>query len=171
MPTLTHLVSISRRVSWARPRARNPGNRLLTTKLISSGATQATWTLLTSAEKFPKLSRIAKLRLTLSHSNASEERVCSMVQKKKNQKKASFRPNIDPEGTLSSLLVFKLANPRSSTSRAWVHYVTDIFSRAPFTLNLIVHLKSSFWSSNKLDVDNSEIHIICCMCLWSTIDD
>ena len=43
--------------------------------------------------------------LTIPHSNAEEERLFSMVRKNK----TAFRPNLDPAGTLSSILSIKLA--------------------------------------------------------------
>ena len=52
-----------------------------------------------------RLSKIAKLILVIPHSNAEEERVFSMVRKNK----TPFRPNLDIERTLSSLLTVKLA--------------------------------------------------------------
>lgn len=59
---------------------------------------------------FPKLSRIAKLILVIPHSNAEEERLFSLVRKNK----TAFRPNLDPRGTLSSILTIKLANDKPS---------------------------------------------------------
>ena len=40
-------------------------------------------------ERFPRLSKIALLVLTIPHSNA-EERVCSIIKKKKNSNKSSL---------------------------------------------------------------------------------
>ena len=57
--------------------------------------------------KFQRLSEVALLVLTLPHSNAEEERVFSMVTKNKTK----FRPNLKVDGTLSSILTIKLANP------------------------------------------------------------
>ena len=54
--------------------------------------------------KFQRLSEVALLVLTLSHSNAEEERIFSMVTKNKTK----FRPNLKVDGTL---LTIKLANP------------------------------------------------------------
>lgn len=51
---------------------------------------------------FPRLSNVAKLVLTLPHSNAGEERVF-----RKN--KTSFRPNLCLDTTVPSLLTVKLA--------------------------------------------------------------
>ena len=56
--------------------------------------------------RFHRLARVAKLVLVLPHSNASEERVFSMVTKNK-----TFRPNLKLDGTLSNILTVKLANP------------------------------------------------------------
>jgi len=55
--------------------------------------------------RFPRLTKIAKLVLTIPHSNAQEERLFSMVRKNK----TAFRPSLDPKGTLSSILAIKLA--------------------------------------------------------------
>ena len=57
--------------------------------------------------KFTKLSQVARLVLTLPHSNAEEERVFSLVTKNK----TNFRPNLKLDGTLCSILTVKLANP------------------------------------------------------------
>ena len=54
---------------------------------------------------FPRLIKVAKLVLTIPHSNAQEERIFSMVRKNK----TAFRPSLDPNGTLSSILSIKLA--------------------------------------------------------------
>ena len=48
-----------------------------------------------SSFRFPRLSSVAKLVLTIPHSNAQEERLFSMVQKNK----TAFRPSLDPKGT------------------------------------------------------------------------
>ena len=55
--------------------------------------------------RFPRLTSVAKLVLTIPHSNAQEERLFSMVRKNK----TAFRPSLDPKGTLSSILAIKLA--------------------------------------------------------------
>ncbi|XP_033115332.1 uncharacterized protein LOC117115582 [Anneissia japonica] len=55
--------------------------------------------------RFPRLVNVAKLVLVIPHSNAEEERIFSMVRKNK----TSFRSNLDPKGTLSSILTVKLA--------------------------------------------------------------
>ena len=57
--------------------------------------------------KFSLLSRVAKLVLTLPHSNAGEERVFSLVR----LNKTPYRSSLDLEGTLSSILTVKMHNP------------------------------------------------------------
>ena len=57
--------------------------------------------------KFEKIARVACVVLTLPHSNAEEERVFSLVTKNKTK----FRPGLKLDGTLSSILTIKLANP------------------------------------------------------------
>ena len=57
--------------------------------------------------RFHRLAKVAKLVLILPHSNASEERVFSMVTKNKTM----FRPNLRLDGTLASILTVKLAVP------------------------------------------------------------
>ena len=54
--------------------------------------------------RFEKLRKIAMLVLILPHSNALEERVFSMVSKNKTK----FRPNLQLDGTLSSIICVKL---------------------------------------------------------------
>ena len=61
--------------------------------------------------RFARLSKVAKLILILPHSNAQEERLFSMVRKNK----TSFRPSLDPKGTLSSILTIKLGKNRTSS--------------------------------------------------------
>ena len=58
-----------------------------------------------SSFRFPRLTKVAKLVLTIPHSNAQEERLFSIVCKNK----TAFRPSLDPKGTLSSILAIKLA--------------------------------------------------------------
>lgn len=57
------------------------------------------------ALRFTGLSKIGLLVMTIPHSNAEEERIFSMVKKNK----TAFRPNLDPQGTLSSILTIKTA--------------------------------------------------------------
>ena len=59
------------------------------------------------SNKFLFLSKIAKLVLTLPHSNAGEERVFSLVR----LNKTPYRSSLNLEGTLSSTLTVKLHNP------------------------------------------------------------
>ena len=58
--------------------------------------------------RFRRISKVAKLVLIIPHSTAEEERIFSMVRKNK----TSFQPNLDPNGTLSSILTIKLANDK-----------------------------------------------------------
>ena len=54
---------------------------------------------------FPRLWTVVRLILTIPHSNAEEERVFSTVRKNK----TCFRPRLDPEETLASIVTVKLA--------------------------------------------------------------
>lgn len=54
--------------------------------------------------QFPRLSSIALLVLTIPHSNATEERVFSLIRKNK----TAFRPNLDPNETLGSIVTVKM---------------------------------------------------------------
>ena len=54
---------------------------------------------------FLRLCTVVKLILTIPHSNAEEERVFSNVRKNK----TCFRPRLDPEETLVSIVTVKLA--------------------------------------------------------------
>ena len=65
----------------------------------------ATKTNVDGSSQFPLLSQVAQLALTIPHSNASEERVFSLVRKNK----TPFRPNLDPEETLGSIVTTKMA--------------------------------------------------------------
>ena len=58
-----------------------------------------------SALLFPRLWKVVRLILTILHSNAEEERVFSIVRKNK----TCFRPRLDPEETLASIVTVKLA--------------------------------------------------------------
>lgn len=54
--------------------------------------------------QFPRLSSIALLVLTIPHSNAEEERALSLIRKNK----TAFRPNLDPNETLGSIITVKM---------------------------------------------------------------
>ena len=56
-------------------------------------------------ERFPRLKKFATLIMTIPHSNAEEERIFSIIRKNK----TCFRPNLDPNETLESLVMVKLA--------------------------------------------------------------
>ena len=57
-----------------------------------------------NALPFPRLWKVVRLILTISHSNAEEERVFSIVRKNK----TCFQPRLDPEETLASIVTVKL---------------------------------------------------------------
>ena len=54
---------------------------------------------------FSHLWKAVRLILTIPHSNTKEERVFSLVRKNK----TCFRPRLDPEETLASIVAVKLA--------------------------------------------------------------
>ena len=54
---------------------------------------------------FPRLWKVVRLILTILHSNAEEERVFSIVKKSK----TCFRPRLDPEETVVSIVAVKVA--------------------------------------------------------------
>ena len=54
---------------------------------------------------FPRLWKVVALILTFPHSDAEEERIFSIVRKNK----TCFRPSLDPEETLASIVTVKLA--------------------------------------------------------------
>uniref|UniRef100_H3BG61 HAT C-terminal dimerisation domain-containing protein n=1 Tax=Latimeria chalumnae TaxID=7897 RepID=H3BG61_LATCH len=67
---------------------------------------------LTLLPRFPRLGKMAKLILSLPHSNTNAEQVFSLVC----QNKTAFRDRLSLEGTLSSLLTVKVARPESEGS-------------------------------------------------------
>ena len=83
--------------------------------------------------RFGHISKVPKLVCLIPHSNAEEERIFRMV----GEKKTSFRPNLDPNGTLSSILTIKLANYKPA----------DAF-QLPITM--LKKAKSATWDYNKL---------------------
>ena len=60
---------------------------------------------------FPLLSKVALAVLTIPHSNAAEERVFSMIRKNKTE----FRPRLDADTTLGSIMSIKMNSPESLT--------------------------------------------------------
>ena len=66
--------------------------------------------------RFQRLVRVAKLVLTMPHSNAAEERVFSMIRKNK----TPFRPNLDPSETLGSIITIKMELEQRDPSRKFV---------------------------------------------------
>ena len=85
-----------------------------------------------SGLRFPRLSKIGLLVLIIPHSNAEEERIFSMVRKNK----TSFRPSLDPRGTLSSILTIKLAH-------------TEPAHKFEPPIELLKRAKSATWEYNK----------------------
>lgn len=79
---------------------------------------------------FPRLGKVAKLVLTIPHSNAPEERVFTLV----NMNKSDHRASLDVDGTLSSILTVKMAgiDPKWNPPR-----------------QLIVQSKKATWEYNK----------------------
>ena len=86
-----------------------------------------------STKRFKRLFPIAKLTLTLPHSNAEEERLFSMVKRNK----TAFRPNLDPQETLRSILTVKLALKGEKVHK--MDITNDILTRA----------KKATWEYNK----------------------
>ena len=68
----------------------------------------STMTHVDGSPKFSILAEVAQLVLTIPHSNAAEERVFSLVRKNK----TPFRPNLDPDETLGSIVTTKMALPK-----------------------------------------------------------
>ena len=63
-----------------------------------------------NALRFPWLSKISRLVLTVPHPNTQEERIFSMMRKNK----TAFWSSLDLKGTLSSILTIKLAHTEPS---------------------------------------------------------
>ena len=61
--------------------------------------------------RFKLLFEVARIALTISHSNAGIERLFSLVNKNKNE--GSGRNRLDIEGSLSSILTVNLERPES----------------------------------------------------------
>lgn len=85
--------------------------------------------------KFGRLSKVAKTVLVLPHSNAGEERVFSMIRKNK----TSFRPSLQLNSTLSSLITIKMASK-------------DSFEPPK---ELFVSAKKATWNYNKKHISKS----------------
>ena len=82
--------------------------------------------------KFLRLIQVAKVVLVIPHSNASEERVFSMVRKNK----TPFRPSLSLDGTLSSIITVKLG-------------VDDPCEKFEPGKELLTKAKKSTWEYNK----------------------
>ena len=84
-------------------------------------------------KRIKRLFPIAKLILSLPHSNSEEERFSSMVKRSK----TAFRPNLDPQKTLGSILTVKLALKGEKIHK--MDIPNDILTRA----------KKATWEYNK----------------------
>ena len=65
------------------------------------------------SHKFGGISSVAKTVLILPHSNAGEERVFSLIRILIRKNKTAFRPSLQVNCTLASLLTIKMANKES----------------------------------------------------------
>ena len=83
--------------------------------------------------RFPRVSTIARLILPLPHSNAEEERVLPLVW----QNKTCFRPNLDPQESLGSIITVKLA-------------MDSNFPKAHLSKEVLLSSKKATWNYNKL---------------------
>ena len=63
--------------------------------------------------KFPRLTKVVKLILVIPHSNAEEESVFLLVRKKK----TCFRPNLDLDESLASVITCKRAMKGESVTK------------------------------------------------------
>ena len=59
---------------------------------------------------YNRLSQVAQIVLVIPQSNATDERIFSMVRKNK----TAFRPSLDPKGILSCILTIKLASQKAA---------------------------------------------------------
>ena len=85
-----------------------------------------------SEPKFKRLAKVAVSVLVVPHSNASEERVFSMVR----NNKTPFRPSLGLDGTLQSILQVKLG-------------VEEPCEKFDPTKDLLVKAKKATWEYNK----------------------
>ena len=92
------------------------------------------------SHKFGGISNVAKTVLILPHSNAGEERVFSLIRKNK----TAFRPSLQVNRTLASLLTIKMANKESSLEPP-----ADLLSSA----------KKATWNYNKEHLTRGSEHV------------
>ena len=78
----------------------------------------------TECPRFARLTKLVKLILVIPHSNAEEERVFSLVRKNK----TCFRPNLDLDESLASIITCKLAMEGESVTKFSIS--DDIISTA-----------------------------------------
>lgn len=91
-----------------------------------------------SQPRFSRLAQVARSVVVIPHSNASEERVFSMVRKNK----TPFHPNLGLDGTLSSIIQVKLG-------------VDDPCEKFEATKQVLEKAKKATWEYNKA---HSSIH-------------
>ena len=77
-------------------------------------------------ERFPKLSKIALLVLTIPHSNAEEEKVFSMIK----QNKTAFRPSLNQEETLGSIMTIKMEMENQPDPKGIYHFPPAVLNKA-----------------------------------------
>ena len=92
--------------------------------------------------KFQRLMQVAKVVLVIPHSNASEERVFSMVRKNK----TLFHPSLALDGTLSSIITIKLG-------------VEEPCEKFEPDKELLDKAKKSTWEYNKAHAHSSKSKI------------
>uniref|UniRef100_A0A1X7TWU2 HAT C-terminal dimerisation domain-containing protein n=1 Tax=Amphimedon queenslandica TaxID=400682 RepID=A0A1X7TWU2_AMPQE len=80
---------------------------------------------------YGRLAKVAQLVLVIPHSNAEEERVFSLITKNK----TSFRPSLMLDGTLSSIIQVKLANPEPCFKYEPTKEVIKTAKKATMTYN------------------------------------
>ena len=91
-----------------------------------------------NALRFPRLRKVALLILTIRHSNTEEERVFSIIRKNK----TCFRPRLDPEETLASIVTVKLA--MESENMDSFHILDEVLTAAK------VQLTDISWNTRRM---------------------
>ena len=87
--------------------------------------------------RFKLLFEVARIVLTILHSNAGIERLFSLVNKNKN--KSSDRNRLDIEGSLSSILTVKLERPESKENCYLSKPDKELLRNAKQTLKTTLH--------------------------------
>ena len=93
------------------------------------------WTLsgYISVSCFPLLSKIALSVLTISRSNAAEEKVFSMIKK---QNKTEFRANLDLSKTLDSVMVIKMIHPEQMIPCYSMRFSNELLKKCKSTCSV-----------------------------------